>query len=85
MYTTVFRQCMRVVFVSFGTLDTNTRVTYSGEEESTARRWNYEGVPVEQGAVLVDVVRFGAQHIPGVRLPREPLTELAKNQEEGAF
>lgn len=73
-----------MVFVHFGTMDTNTRMTCSLQEESTASFWDCKGVlaVVELGGTVAEVERFDAYHVLGVRLFCAPLTEQNQNQIE---
>lgn len=71
-----------VVSVLFGSLDTNTRVTYSGQEESTARRWDCKEFPGEQETVLVKADRFDPWQILGVRLYCAPLTKQTQKRDQ---
>lgn len=59
-----------MIFVSFDGSDMNTKGTCSGQEGSTACRWDYEVVlgVVERAAVVDKLDWFGAKRVLDVRL-----------------
>lgn len=73
-----------MISVPFGSMAMNTRVTCSGQDRSTTRRWHCEEVRVEHGELVVEVDHFSNQHVFGVHLSRAPLTELIPNQDQAS-
>lgn len=64
-----------MVSVPFDSSDTSTKVTCSGQDGSTTRRWDARKSRVERGSMIVEVSRFGAQHVLAIRLSCAFLTE----------
>lgn len=71
-----------VVSVAFSISETNTRVTYSGKERSTAHWGDCEKGPARARAVEVEFDGFGAQHVPGVHLSCVSLTKQMQTQDQ---
>lgn len=57
----------------------------SGQEGITIRRWDCKGVSAERGAVIVDVDRFGAQHVLSVHFSCAVSTEQTQNQKQATI